>query len=113
VAWYECFKIKKGETVMETKEKVRKKGSGTEDENSEVPEDFTCIDPDQEPLVFDFLNGFKQDLKEKVLLHLRLCLHCSEIAATILKINRYLEPKSGHYLHPKRHEIAIETEEVS
>lgn len=98
---------------METKEKVRKKRGGIQDEKPEVPEDFICIDPEQKPLVFDFLNGFKQDLKEVALLHLRLCLHCREMAATVLKINRYLEPKSGHYLHAKKSEIAIKTEEVS
>lgn len=94
---------------MKTKEKVRKKNTGTQAEKPEVPEDFICIDPEQKPLVFDFLNGFEQNLKETVLLHLRLCLHCREIAGTVLKINRYLEPKSGHYLHPEKSELAIET----
>jgi hypothetical protein len=98
---------------MKAKEKVKKKRGGTQDEKPEVPEDFICIDPKQQPLVFDFLNGFKQDLKEVALLHLRLCLHCREIAATVLKINKYLEPKSGHYLHAKKSEIATEIEEVS
>ncbi|HEX8847748.1 MAG TPA: hypothetical protein VF791_24115 [Pyrinomonadaceae bacterium] len=98
---------------MKTKEKVKKKRGGTQDEKPEVPEDFICIDPEQKPLVFDFLNGFKQELKEAALLHLRLCLHCREIAATVLKINRYLEPKSGNYLHAKETEIVSETKEVS
>lgn len=95
------------------KERVKKKRGGTQDEKPEVPEDFICIDPEQKLLVFDFLNGFKQDVKNIALLHLKLCLHCREIAATVLKINRYLEPKSGHYLHAEKPEIATETEEVS
>ncbi|HLL70930.1 MAG TPA: hypothetical protein VK363_05820 [Pyrinomonadaceae bacterium] len=96
---------------METQKKVRKKHAGTEAEKPEVPEDFICIDPEQKPLVFDFLNGFKQELKEAALIHLRLCLHCREIAATVLKINRYLEPKSGQYLHPERPEVAVKAGE--
>lgn len=98
---------------MNTKEKVRKKQAGTKAKKPEVPGEFICIDPEQKSLVFDFLNGFKQELKEAALFHLRLCLHCREIAGTVLKINRHLEPESGHYLHAEKAEIAIEAEEVS
>lgn len=92
---------------MKTKEKVRKKCDGTEAEQPEVPEDFICIDPEQKSLVFDFLNGFNQEVEELAMLHLRLCLYCREIAATHLKINRYLEPKTGYYLHAAQIELAI------
>ncbi|HEY0077890.1 MAG TPA: hypothetical protein VGB73_04530 [Pyrinomonadaceae bacterium] len=97
---------------MKVEESAKKRFAETDSEEPGVPEDFSCIDPPQMPLVFDFLNTSNQDLKEMVLIHLQLCLHCRELAETVLKINRYLEPKSGHYLHPKISEIDTETEPV-
>jgi hypothetical protein len=79
---------------MKTKEKVRKRDSGTDSEPSRIPKRFVCIDPARKPLVLDFLMDFKQDLKDAAIMHLRLCLHCREMTTTVLKINRYLESKS-------------------
>lgn len=97
------------ENVMKTTEKARKKQTGMEDEQPEVPEDFICIDPEQKPVVLDFLKGSEQDLKEAALLHLRLCLHCREMAETVLKIKR-LESESGYCLHGEKSEIALEAD---
>jgi hypothetical protein len=107
--------------VMSTKEKVRKKLTGTEAEKPEVPEDFICIDPSQQSLVYGFLksfnngfnNGFSHEVKEMAKIHLRLCLRCREIAAEVLKTDRYSEPKSAYYLHPEKIELPFETEALS
>jgi hypothetical protein len=79
---------------MKVKE-LKRNSEGTEaDQNlPQIPRKFICIDPTQRHLVVDFLTNFDQDIKELVLTHLRLCLHCREQAQSLLKI------KSGHYLH--------------
>jgi hypothetical protein len=84
---------------METREKTKSREAKSDlRRNKETPE-YSCVDPGQAPLVFDYLKNFHEKLKPAVFIHLRLCLQCREAAATILKINRYLEPKSGDYLH--------------
>ncbi len=98
---------------MKVNQNIRKKVAETEGEKPEVPEDFICIDPAEKPLVFDFLTGLKQELAEVALIHLRLCLHCREIATTFLKINNYLEPNSGHCLHAEKSEVEVEPERLS
>lgn len=97
---------------MRFKEIAKEKATGTDGEQPEVPEDFICIDPPQKPLVFDFLTNFDQDIKELAMLHLRLCLHCREIAATVLEINRYLE-NGRRCLHAETSEVEADTEKVS
>jgi hypothetical protein len=62
----------------------------------QIPKNFICVDPSQRDLVFDFLADFNQDLKESALTHLRLCLHCRELAHGLLEI------KSGHCLHAEK-----------
>lgn len=96
---------------MNINQQVKKEFAETDVEQPEVPEDFICIDPPQQPLVLDYLSNFNQEIKEAALIHLKLCLHCRELAATVLKVNRYLEPKSGQYLHAEITET--ETEQVS
>lgn len=97
---------------MKVKHNSRKKSAETEGEKPEVPEDFICIDPAEKPQVFDFLTGLRQDVAELAFIHLRLCLHCRELAATVLKINKYLEPKLVHYLHAEKSEVEAEPEGV-
>jgi hypothetical protein len=99
---------------VKEKEKTRKKVDQTEGDKPEVPGDFICIDPTEKPLVFDFLNGFKEDIEELALLHLRLCLHCRKLAATLLKARAYLEPKAEPCLCAESPEVVeVETERVS
>lgn len=93
---------------MNTKEKVKKGYSETEPDPPRLPKNYICVDPTQKSLVFDFLKDFSEDIRESALMHLRLCLHCHEAATFILKINKYLEPKSGYYLHPAESEVAAE-----
>jgi hypothetical protein len=97
------------------KEKARKKVDETEGDKPEVPGDFICIDPTEKPLVFDFLNGAREDIEEELaLLHIRLCLHCRKIAATLLKARAYLEPKAEPCFHAETPEVVeVETERVS
>jgi hypothetical protein len=99
---------------MKTNEKVKKRCPETESNPSRLPKNFICIDPAERPVVFDFLKDSTQDqtLKDAALIHLRLCLHCREAAATVLKIKKYLEPKSD-YLHVAQSEVAVEAEEIS
>ena len=79
---------------MKTKRRARKRYSETGSEPSQRPENFICVDPSRMSFVFDFLKDFKQDVRDTALMHLRLCLHCREVAATLLKVNRSLGTKS-------------------
>ena len=56
---------------MRFEEITRKQRAETDGEEPEVPEDFSCIDPQQKPLVFDFLNTFDQVIEGVVLAHLQ------------------------------------------
>ena len=94
--------------AMKNKRKVRERYSETGSEPSRIPRNYSCVEPARMSLVFDFLKDFKQDIKEPALMHLRLCLHCREVAVTLLKINRYLEPKSRHTPQTEKSEIVDE-----
>lgn len=56
----------------------------TKGDEPEIPGDFICIDLAQKPLVFEYLTRFNPDLKRTALVHLKLCLHCSELAGELL-----------------------------
>jgi hypothetical protein len=71
-------------------------GAEADSEPPQIPGKFVCIDPAQEHLIYDFLTDFNQDTKESALIHLRLCLHCRELAKAMLEI------KSGHCLHAEK-----------
>lgn len=86
---------------MKVKNKLRRRRSEADAELSQIPRKFICIDPAQKHLVFDFLSDFNHDLRETALVHLRLCLHCCEVAQTVLKI------KSGHCLHAAQSEVEV------
>jgi hypothetical protein len=82
---------------MEAKDSKAKKANESDSEKPEVPEDFICIDPQQKPMVLQFLSDFNQNLKDEALVHLKLCLHCREIAANLPKIHRSARPKPPYY----------------
>lgn len=67
--------------------------AGADSELPRITGRFICIDPSQRHLVYDFLADFNQGGRESALVHLRLCLHCRELAQALLEI------KSGHCLH--------------
>jgi hypothetical protein len=60
----------------------------TATEIPQSPDDYGCVQPEQGMLVFDYLNGYSQDEKENVELHLRLCLHCREAVAVWRGVHR-------------------------
>lgn len=62
-----------------------RRAAENDSERPEVPEHFTCIDPAQKPMVLSFLENRDPNLKEQAMVHLRLCLHCREIAANYLE----------------------------
>lgn len=66
---------------MNAKDLKVKKSTETDSGKPEVPEDFICIDPKQKRMVLEFLDNFNQRPTDQVLVHLKLCLYCREIAA--------------------------------
>lgn len=54
-----------------------------EHDKPEVP-DLICIDPTQKMTVLQAFANFNQELKGQVLAHLDLCLHCRELAGSML-----------------------------
>lgn len=74
-----------------------KKRTDTESEKPEVPGDFICIDLQQKRMVLEFLGSSYQKPKGQVLVHLKLCLHCREIAANKHKTERLFEPNPLSY----------------
>lgn len=98
--------------VMNVKDKVRKKDDEEDISPSRLPRNFICIDPSQRQLVFEYLSSFDQGIKEPALFHLRLCLHCREVAEVVLKINKSLGPKTGRRLHGENSEVKAEAEGI-
>lgn len=66
---------------MNAKNLKVKKATETDSEKAEVPEGFICIDPGQKRMVLKFLDNSNHRPTGQVLVHLKLCLHCREIAA--------------------------------
>lgn len=97
------------ELAMKTEDEVKKKDDADIDDGEPapaIPTDYVCVDPEQGALAFEFFRNLDEGDKEAALVHLRLCLHCREAVATLLKINRYMDPKAEHYLHAeKAHQI--------
>ena len=73
-----------------------------------VPKDFICVDPERKPLVLDFLMDFRQDLREPAITHIKLCLHCREMAATVLKLNGHVEPQAEASPQAEKSEVTDE-----
>ena len=55
-----------------------------EPQKPEVPTEFICIDPAQKAMVLQAVANFDQELDGPALAHLDLCLHCCELAETII-----------------------------
>jgi hypothetical protein len=73
--------------------------SGVDTEPTQLPQDFTCVDPEQGILVFDYLNGSSTVDKETILLHLRLCLHCQEVITVWRGVHHSLEAEAVNQNH--------------
>jgi len=70
-----------------------------EHEKPEVP-DLICIDPAQKTMVLQAFANFNQELKGQVLAHLDLCLHCRELAGSMLANYRSLARQKTNALRP-------------
>lgn len=66
---------------------------------SQPIEDYLCVDPEQGMLVFDWLNGFDDEAKETVVLHLRICLHCREAVADWGRLHQLVGVSQAQYTH--------------
>ena len=82
---------------MKTKHFKAKKATETDSEKPEVPGDFICIDPQQKPMVMEFLANSNQKPSGQVRVHVELCLHCLEIAVNKRKTERLFEPNPLAY----------------
>ena len=87
-----------------------KQAPETDSERPEVPDHFTCVDPAQKLMVLHFLSNLDPNLKEQALVHLRLCLHCRDIAAKHLS---NLPNESSRPTYTSRVELGIATNHVS
>lgn len=83
---------------MNFQDLTAKEAAQTDSEKPEVPEDFICIDPQQESMVLQFLTTFNQSLREQALVHLKLCLRCRETADTMLDTKRSATTEPQPYL---------------
>lgn len=84
--------------------KPRDEEKTTDDAEADVgpyqsSEDYVCVDPEQGIVVFDWLNGFNNEAKEMVALHLRLCLHCREAVADWRSLHQPVEVAQANYAH--------------
>jgi hypothetical protein len=75
-----------------------------------LPEDYICIDEEETALVFDCLDGGGSAEERAVAdMHLKLCLHCQEAAAALIKLRSKIEARAPHCLHP---DTGVETDKV-
>lgn len=66
-----------------------------------LPDNYICIAPEESLIVFDYLNGQRQDVDEKlVALHLNLCLQCQETADSLRVIDDAIKERLAVALEP-------------
>lgn len=87
-----------------------RRAAENDSERPEVPENFTCIDPAQKPMVLRFLVKRDPNLKEQAMVHLRLCLHCRDIAAKYLD---QLPKESSESVYTSRVDLGVASNKVS
>ena len=94
-----CLREYAAKEVSMTNEKnlTAKRATETDSEKPEVPEDFICVDPQQKPMVLQFLASSNQKPLGQILVHLELCLHCREIAANMRKTESSSNPNPPYY----------------
>lgn len=95
---------------MQTIDFKTRKAPETDSERPEVPEHFTCIDPAQKPMVLLFLTNHDPNLKEQAMVHLRLCLHCRDIAAKYIE---QLPRESSKSVYTSRVDLGVASSHLS
>lgn len=95
---------------MQTIDFKTRRAPEIDSERPEVPEQFTCIDPAQKPMVLLFLSNRDPQLKEQAMVHLRLCLQCREIAAKQLE---QLPTKSSKSVYTSHVGLGVTTNQFS
>jgi hypothetical protein len=85
--------------VMKAKTKTEEtRGAGSEAQ--ELPTEYLCIEPSEEHLVFDWLNGIGSEANREIAeVHLRLCFRCQETVVHLMKINEEFKKNAGRCLH--------------
>ena len=59
-----------------------------------LPEEYSCIDPNEAVRLFDYLNGADKDVDKALLsAHLGLCYHCQEAVAAMMKLDKALKER--------------------
>jgi len=90
------------ESVMKAKTKTEETQSA-EREAQELPTDYLCIEPREERIVFDWLNGMGSEADREVAeVHLRLCYRCQETVVHLMEINEEFKTIAGRFLHLAR-----------
>ena len=65
-----------------------------------LPEQFICIAQEDAWMVFDWLNGVGLEANQEVAqVHLRLCFHCQEAVAKMMKLDDEFRARAGRSLH--------------
>jgi len=65
-----------------------------------LPKEYVCIAPEESPQVFDWLNGAGTNGdKEVAEVHLRLCFHCQESVARLIRIDEEFRNRARRCLH--------------
>ena|ERR1051326_759447 len=65
-----------------------------------LPTEFICIAPSEAPQVLDWLNGSSNEAENEIAeIHLRLCFHCQEVVARLMRINEEFSKRVGRCLH--------------
>ena len=85
--------------IMTPKQKI-KGSAGAKRRRRSLPKEYICIAPNDSQLVFDWLNGACDAAnKEAAEVHLRLCFHCQEAVARLMRIDEQFRIKAGRCLH--------------
>jgi hypothetical protein len=94
-----CINLSETEPVMKAKTKTEETQSAG-GEAQELPTEYLCIEPREEPLVFDWLNGIGNEANGEIAeVHLRLCFRCQEKVVHLMKIDEEFKKNAGRSLH--------------
>ena len=94
-----CINLVETESVMKAKTKTEETQSAKR-EAQELPTDYLCIEPREEKIVFNWLNGIGSEADREVAeVHLRLCYRCQETVVQVMKINEEFKHNARRFLH--------------
>ena len=106
-----CMNLSETESVMKAKTKTEETQRAKQ-EAQELPTDYLCIEPREEDIVFNWLNGVgSEDDRDVAEVHLRMCYRCQETVVHLMEINEEFKRNAGRFLHlaGTRHEQRLTT----